>query len=724
MGQSRKRKLLFLLLGCYLLLLAVSHLVRLFDSETGTLLEGQQRVELAEWDRDQETGKTIELAYRDLTAHTGADAPVLVLIHGSPLASRAMDDLIPALQEHYRLIVPDLPGFGGSTLEVEDYSTRTHARNTLDLLDHLGISDAHFLGYSQGGGVILNVADLAPERVESLIMLSAIGVQELELLGDYTLNHGLYGLQLLTLQLVQEGFPHFGVMDDALINVSYARNFWDTDQRPLRPVLERYAGPMLIIHGTDDTLVPLAAAREHARIVPQSELVELDGGHLFPFAGVDPGDTQATTDQTHTFIQKVEKGVGKVKADVSPQRLAQSLEDMPASKRAATGETYWFYMILFVLGTQLAEDLTCVAAGLLASRGIIGFWSATAACIVGIFIGDMLLYLAGRYLGRRALSKAPLKWFIKESDVNRMQTWFHRRGAVIILGSRFVPGSRLPAYFSAGVLHIPMRKFIFYFMLAAVIWTPILVGLAYYLGDAFLGMFARFEHYAIFGLLGLIAGILLLVHVVVPMFTWRGRRRLYGKFRRLVRWEYWPRSAFYPPIALYVIGRGLLNRHLAIFTVTNPNMGDDSGFTGESKSEILTKLAGAGDAIAEWTSLSVHLPLEDKLARLQSFMQEADLDFPIVLKPDIGERGTGVAIIRSEEAACDYLQRCPETVIAQRYVEGLEYGIFYVRMPWEEQGFIFGITDKCFTQVVGDGTSTLETLILRDNRAVCMRRFF
>ncbi|MEM9227122.1 MAG: alpha/beta hydrolase, partial [Verrucomicrobiota bacterium] len=361
MGLSRKRKLLFLALGCYLLLLLFSHVVRLFGPETGTLLENQQRVELPEWNRDQPTGKTIELAYRDLPALTGSGAPVLVLIHGSPLASRAMDDLIPALQQHYRLIIPDLPGFGGSTLEVEDYSTRTHARSTLDLLDHLGIKDAHFLGYSQGGGVILNVADLSPERVKSLIMLSAIGVQELELLGDYTLNHGLYGIQLLSLQLLQEGTPHFGTMDDALLNVSYARNFWDTDQRPLREVLERYEGPMLIIHGVDDTLVPLAAAREHARIVPQSELVEIDGGHLLPFAGVDPSDTQTTTDKTHGFIQKVEKGVGKVKADASPQRLAQAVEDMPASKRAATGETYWFYMILFVLGTQLAEDLTCVA---------------------------------------------------------------------------------------------------------------------------------------------------------------------------------------------------------------------------------------------------------------------------------------------------------------------------------------------------------------------------
>lgn len=48
----------------------------------------------------------------------------------------------------------------------------------------------------------------------------------------------------------------------------------------------------------------------------------------------------------------------------------------------------------------MAEDPTCLAAGLLAAEGIIGFWWAALACTVGIFIGDMVLYALGRWLGR------------------------------------------------------------------------------------------------------------------------------------------------------------------------------------------------------------------------------------------------------------------------------------------------------------------------------------
>lgn len=63
-------------------------------------------------------------------------------------------------------------------------------------MDALGIERAHLLGFSMGGGVVLNVADIAPQRVGSITMLSAIGVQEAELLGDYHLNHALHGAQL------------------------------------------------------------------------------------------------------------------------------------------------------------------------------------------------------------------------------------------------------------------------------------------------------------------------------------------------------------------------------------------------------------------------------------------------------------------------------------------------------------------------------------------------
>jgi pimeloyl-ACP methyl ester carboxylesterase len=134
-----------------------------------------------------------------------------------------------------------------------------------------------------GGGVVLSVADLAPERVASLVMLSAVGVQEREMSGSYTFNHFLHGAQLGLLWFAREFLPHFGLFSRTRYSVEYARNFYDSDQRPLRRTLERYRGPMLIIHGVKDSRVPIEAAREHHRLVANSVLIEFEDNHFMAF---------------------------------------------------------------------------------------------------------------------------------------------------------------------------------------------------------------------------------------------------------------------------------------------------------------------------------------------------------------------------------------------------------------------------------------------------------
>jgi hypothetical protein len=91
-----------------------------------------------------------------------------------------------------------------------------------------------------------------------------------------------------------------------------------------------------------------------------------------------------------------------------------------------------------------------------------------------------------------------------------------------------------------------------------------------------------------------------------------------------------------------------------------------------------------------------------------------------VVKPDVGERGRGVAIVRSEGELRERLKGAEEELILQEHVEGLEFGIFYYRFPGEASGRILSITSKTFPEVVGDGRRTLEDLILADGRAVCL----
>jgi hypothetical protein len=96
----------------------------------------------------------------------------------------------------------------------------------------------------------------------------------------------------------------------------------------------------------------------------------------------------------------------------------------------------------------------------------------------------------------------------------------------------------------------------------------------------------------------------------------------------------------------------------------------------------------------------------------------------VVLKPDLGQRGSGVRIVRSDEELRDYLSQVTGDLIIQEYIAGAEFGVFYYRHPESPRGTIFSITEKRFPVVRGDGKSTLERLILADERAVCMAKFY
>jgi len=90
----------------------------------------------------------------------------------------------------------------------------------------------------------------------------------------------------------------------------------------------------------------------------------------------------------------------------------------------------------------------------------------------------------------------------------------------------------------------------------------------------------------------------------------------------------------------------------------------------------------------------------------------------------VGERGRGVAVIRSPAEAQEYLRQCRGPVIAQEFVPGEEYGVFYYRLPGEPSGQLLSITRKELVEVTGDGDSTLEELILRHPRGLRMARLF
>lgn len=710
----------------YLLLLGASQVVRAVASRDGRPRANQRVYSVRTVAGARLSEPPVRLAVFDSGPPARAAAPVVVLLHGSPGDHREVLPLSRLLAAEYRVLAPDLPGFGGSSSRVPDYSIRAHARYVLQLLDSLRIPRAHLIGFSMGGGVALHVADFAPDRVASLTMLSAIGVQEYELLGDYHLNHLVHGLQLAGLWLLRNAVPHFGAFDGGMLTGQYARNFYDTDQRPLRGILGGYPGPMLILQGRADPLVPAAIATEHARLVPQSELVLLPGDHFLTFQ-----QPRVVAQPILRFLTRAEGGraIGRSSADTARRRAAAQPFD-PRSIPAATGIALVVLLLLLAAATLVSEDFTCIATGLLVSRGTIGFIPGTLACLVGIVVGDLLLYGAGRLLGRPLLSalsgdaaRGPGFLAALRAPLARASGWLSRRGPVVVLSSRFVPGSRLPTFLAAGALHTEFLPFAGYFLLAAALWTPLLVGIAVVSGEAGPMLFEGWQHWSL--PLLLLAGLVLLlvVKLIVPLGSWRGRRLLLSRWRRLVRWEFWPRWAFYPPVVAYILWLGLKYRCLTLFTAANPAI-EGGGFAGESKWRILQRLAAPAEQRPATTCIPGTAAVLAKVRLTESFIAANRLDWPIVLKPDIGERGDGVVLVHTIAELRGYFERAGGDVLAQEYVPGHEFGVFYYRLPGEGRGRVFSITLKRLPTVTGDGRSTLERLILSDDRAVCQARLF
>ncbi|MEM9801885.1 MAG: alpha/beta fold hydrolase, partial [Planctomycetota bacterium] len=527
---------------------------------------------------------SVRLAYRDRGPR---DGPTLLMLHGSPGSSYDFRDIAPLLEDEFRLVAPDLPGFGASSRTVGDYSIRAHAAYALDLLDELGIESAHVLGFSMGGGVGLEIWDAAPDRVASLTLLAAIGVEELELLGDHTLNQGIHGLQLAALRAARWLIPHFGALDRSMLSIEYARNFYDSDQRRLRPILEAFEPPMLIVHGERDFLVPLAAAQEHARIVPQAELTVIPAprGHFIPWTEPD-----FVAETVRSFVERVEADAASSRSNAAAERVEAAAADFdPKSIPPFEGPAFLAVLALLALATLVSEDLACIAAGLLVADGRIGLVSASAACFGGIFVGDMMLYTVGRLLGRPALRYPPLKWIVPERAVDHASAWFDRKGIAVIFLSRFTPGLRLPTYVAAGILRTRFLTFAVFFFIAGVLWTPALVAVAAYAGERLAESIGGLGWSQLPWIIGLVVVLLELFRIVPLLFTHRGRRMLRGRWLRLTRWEFWPPFITYVPVVLWCLWLSIKYRGLHRPTAANPAM-PAGGFVGESKTEILEGL--------------------------------------------------------------------------------------------------------------------------------------
>ncbi len=363
-----------------------------------------------------------------------------------------------------------------------------------------------------------------------------------------------------------------------------------------------------------------------------------------------------------------------------------------------------------VLGAFVSEDGATITAATLAASSVLDFRLAFLSAFAGLWGGDLGVYALTRSIGPQITQH---RWFAGWFAKGKTRASNPRRndGQLSLALSRFFPGTRLPAYISAGLDRMPVFTFAAITAVSAIAWI-LLVFATIQLAPS--RSSSAKQQLAILSMSGLVLFALL--------SAWRRlghriRRSVSISCDRIVRWEFWPAWMFYSPVAAMCAWLGLRYRGFSLPTVANLNQ-KNGGIIGESKIGILQTLM---ETSPECTSDGYLIPGDSAGNRIESIKEiclRHAIRFPFVLKPDTAQRGAGFRKIESFDEMEKYVAQVSAPLILQRYVEGpKEAGVFYFRFPNEQRGHIFGITRKQFPFVVGDGIRSLRTLIESDSRA-------
>jgi pimeloyl-ACP methyl ester carboxylesterase len=248
--------------------------------------------------------KYLQVEGRELyVEQAGAGEPV-VLLHGFCCSSFSWRHVLPGLARRYRVIAPDLPGFGYSERPAEPgaYGFPGLERAVLGLLDYLGLESCHLVGHSFGGALALWLAERRPDRVRSLTLVATalpeLTVEKRQGWARFRLlNHLLLRSRLLHPSLVRKAlmasWHDAGRVTPELVAAyrerllvegledAYFGFLAPIDEPPPAVALEAIEAPVLIVWGDDDRVIPLERATAHLPRLRRSRFVVLEHcGHL------------------------------------------------------------------------------------------------------------------------------------------------------------------------------------------------------------------------------------------------------------------------------------------------------------------------------------------------------------------------------------------------------------------------------------------------------------
>lgn len=180
-------------------------------------------------------------------------------------------------------------------------------------------------------------------------------------------------------------------------------------------------------------------------------------------------------------------------------------------------------------------------------------------------------------------------------------------------------------------------------------------------------------------------------------------------WHKFTHWEYWSVNIVYLPTFFLWLFYMIKFRSFKFYKYSNPSI-INGGFYGDSKFKIYNLLP------KYLYPKTVFVDIE-RLKNIEELILQSQLQFPLIVKPDIGCRGIGVQKVNTLEELMHYGKKAKRNYLIQELVElPNEIGLFYYRLPNKENGKITGITIKKFLTVEGNGKDSIEKLMKKNLR--------
>lgn len=239
-------------------------------------------------------GRQLVAADHQTNYHEAGSGDPLVLLHGSGPGVSAWSNwskVIPDLAKQFRVVAPDIAGFGFTEFKPENrYDIKLWTKHLLGILDALEIQKASFVGNSFGGALSIAIALFKPERVSNLVLLGTPA-------GEFEQTAGLrsaweYEPSLENMERTMRLFP----FDQSIITPEMVKARYEASARPgaqdaLRKLIPRpnaegptivksfpessvaqITAPTLVLHGREDRVVPVECGKLLAHAIPRADL--------------------------------------------------------------------------------------------------------------------------------------------------------------------------------------------------------------------------------------------------------------------------------------------------------------------------------------------------------------------------------------------------------------------------------------------------------------------